>query len=370
MKYRFSEKTRVMALTPHPDDESVAIGGLLSAAAGAGAAVHVLYVTNGDNDPWPQRAIERRWRIGSEDRSRWGVRRRDEAFSALQILGMSAEAVSFLNYPDQGITDLLMRGDEGLAERLAAFVDSWRPTVLVTPSLSDIHPDHSAAAVYVRQAIARLKNRPELLWIEYLVHNRNSPMFSRENVYLSMSPEQRVTKRAAIACHKTQTLFRSRKLFAFADRDEGFTSVSDNPEPLHPDHPVRESDCVDGALRLKLVTSSCLGAFGPITLYLAANQQGHAKVRMATRLPWYPSKRSVDVCDTRTSKVVGRAWFAGGPRKAEIVFEHAILGSIDQLFVKLDRHFGFFDEAGWRQLPVPGSLRQDSSMRSGWTERT
>lgn len=360
----FDRSTRPMALAPHPDDESLAIGGLLNAAIGAGATVHVVYLTNGGNNPWPQRVIERRWRIGAEDRIRWGLRRRDEALSALQILGIPAEAVSFLDYPDQGITDLLIRGDDGLAERLAAFVDSQQPTLLVTPSLSDIHPDHNAAAVYVRQAMACLKSRPELLWLEYLIHTRNAPTFARECVYLSMSPEQRIRKRSAIACHKTQTLFRSRELYAFAEGDEGFISVSGFPESLHPNHPVRESYCMDGALRLKLVMSACLRALGPMTLYLAANQHGRAKVRTAMRLPRYPSKRSVHVCDTRTSKVFGRACFVGGPRKAEIVFEHAAWESTDQLFVKLDRGFGFFDDAGWLELPVPSSLRQDPSIQT------
>jgi LmbE family N-acetylglucosaminyl deacetylase len=56
---------RVMVLAPHPDDETLATTGLLQQAVSAGAAVRVLFVTDGDNNLWPQRAVERRWQIGS-----------------------------------------------------------------------------------------------------------------------------------------------------------------------------------------------------------------------------------------------------------------------------------------------------------------
>lgn len=314
--------------------------------------------------------IERRWRIGVEDRIRWGFRRRDEALSALRILGIAPEAASFLDYADQGITNLLVRGDDGLSKRLAALVDSWKPTLLVTPSLCDIHPDHSAAAVHVRQAMACLKTRPGMSWLEYLIHTRNAPTSSREDVRLPMSPEQRATKRSAIACYKTQTLLRSRKLFAFADRDEAFTSVLGQPDSLTPKHPVRASCRGDGVLCLKLAVSPCLGAFGPMTLHLAANRDGHATVRAAIKLPWSSSGRSVDIHDTCTLEVVGRAWFIGGPRETQIVFEQAAWGGIDQFFVKLERYVGFFDEAGWLELPVPNSPQAIPSIRSDRAKQT
>jgi N-acetyl-1-D-myo-inositol-2-amino-2-deoxy-alpha-D-glucopyranoside deacetylase len=48
---------RLLILAPHPDDESIATGGLIQVARGVGAAVRVIVLTDGDNNPWPQRWI-------------------------------------------------------------------------------------------------------------------------------------------------------------------------------------------------------------------------------------------------------------------------------------------------------------------------
>ena len=55
---------RLLVLVPHPDDESVATGGLLQHATAVGAKALVVFFTEGDNNPWAQRALEVRWRIG------------------------------------------------------------------------------------------------------------------------------------------------------------------------------------------------------------------------------------------------------------------------------------------------------------------
>ena len=48
-----------MLIAPHPDDEALACSVILQKAVRAGAAIRVVYVTDGDDNPWPQRALER-----------------------------------------------------------------------------------------------------------------------------------------------------------------------------------------------------------------------------------------------------------------------------------------------------------------------
>ena len=98
-----------MLIAPHPDDEALACSVILQQAVRAGAAIRVVYVTDGDNNPWPQRALERRWRLSASDRKRWGKLRRAEALAALRVLGIHPADVQFLALPDQGLTDLLLR---------------------------------------------------------------------------------------------------------------------------------------------------------------------------------------------------------------------------------------------------------------------
>ena len=99
---------RLLVFAPHPDDESLGTAGLIQHVLARGGQVRVVFATDGDNNPWPQRYLERRWRLSIRDRQRWGTRRRDEALAALQTLGVVADdAVHFLHWPDQGLAHLL-----------------------------------------------------------------------------------------------------------------------------------------------------------------------------------------------------------------------------------------------------------------------
>ena len=83
---QFDSASRVLLFAPHPDDEALACGVTLQRAVRSGALICVVYATDGDNNPWPQRLIERKWRLDATDRKRWGQSRRAEALSALEVL--------------------------------------------------------------------------------------------------------------------------------------------------------------------------------------------------------------------------------------------------------------------------------------------
>src|SRR5262245_26811630 len=92
-------RSRVMLFAPHPDDESLATGVFLQRTVSAGAAVRVVYATDGERNCWPQRVLERKVRLREKDRRRWGARRRNEALEALRILGIKPLDVRFLSLP-------------------------------------------------------------------------------------------------------------------------------------------------------------------------------------------------------------------------------------------------------------------------------
>ena len=79
----FSAQTRLLVVAPHPDDETIATGLLIQQVRAAGGEVRILLLTEGDNNPWPQRWLERRVRIRVADRQRWGDRRHAEMLQAL-----------------------------------------------------------------------------------------------------------------------------------------------------------------------------------------------------------------------------------------------------------------------------------------------
>jgi len=149
---------RLLILAPHPDDESIATGGLIQVARDAGAATRVLVLTDGDNNPWPQRWIEKRWHIDAAARSRWGARRREEARTAMHVLGLHADDARFLGLPDLGLTDLLMRNDQAVIDTLRATIDEFRPTILVAPA--ETQPGAADTAADPPVASARRPRRP------------------------------------------------------------------------------------------------------------------------------------------------------------------------------------------------------------------
>jgi LmbE family N-acetylglucosaminyl deacetylase len=123
---------RALVLAPHYDDEVLGCGGLLARLAAQGAAVKVLFLTDGSG------GVEE---VG--DRSGYAARRRAESQVALQILGVS---------PTEGGSEHLGLPDGRLAqhgERLAQAVDrallAGRPDLVLAPSPLEATEDHQAA---------------------------------------------------------------------------------------------------------------------------------------------------------------------------------------------------------------------------------
>ena len=102
--FPFSKSDKLLIVAPHPDDESLGAGGLLQRAFASQVLVQILFGTEGENNPWAQRFLERKWNIGSDGWVRWGERRQQEALNAISILGGNPDCARFLNLPDQGIT--------------------------------------------------------------------------------------------------------------------------------------------------------------------------------------------------------------------------------------------------------------------------
>ena len=211
------DSDRLLVVVPHPDDETLATGGLLQRALGAGAEVRVVVATDGDNNPWPQRWLERRWRIDAAARERWGRRRREEARSAMALLGVPAEAVRFFGWPDQRLTAMLMRdgaAEEQLRDELARF----SPSIVAMPSLDDRHPDHNALRVMLELALFR-QGRFDCRRLGYVVHG---PGPDRCSLAIPLDAAQFANKQRALLAHATQLSLSRRRMQRLCERVECF----------------------------------------------------------------------------------------------------------------------------------------------------
>lgn len=211
---------RLLVFAPHPDDETLAAGELIQSARATGASLRVVFATDGDNNPWPQRWLERRWHIGAAERVRWGERRRAEAVVALHRLGFDqAGAACFLGWPDQGLTDCLMR-DDSAVDRLVAEISGFAPTHVVLPTLADRHPDHSALRVMLELAL--LRSASNCTRLGYVVHAAKTDAIDR---VVGADPAWQRRKQHAMQAYASQMSLSRRRLLALAARHEEFEVV-------------------------------------------------------------------------------------------------------------------------------------------------
>ena len=220
LRLELRDSDRLLVVVPHPDDETLATGGLIQRALLAGAALRVVFATDGDNNPWPQRWLERRWRIDAADRERWGRRRREEARTAMTLLGVPAEAVRFLGWPDQGLTAILMR-DGGAEDRLGEEIARFAPTHIAMPSLDDRHPDHNALRVMLELALFR-QDRFDCRRLGYVVHG---PGPDRRSLAIPLDAAQFANKQRALFAHATQLSLSRRRMQRLCERVECFEAV-------------------------------------------------------------------------------------------------------------------------------------------------
>lgn len=346
MSLRFSPNDRVMVIAPHPDDESLATGGLIISARKAGAAVRILFATNGDNNPWPQRWVEKRWRIGTSERQRWGSRRNSEARAAVESLGLPSDAARFLNFPDQGITGKLLHDDQEALQRLRQELMEFAPTLLVIPSPHDLHPDHNGLYVLFQVALRGVA-LPELKQLHFIVHCRR-PDLVPGRMELNLNDSDLQIKREAILRHHTQMVLSEKRFLAYAKPKELYYEARPMPSAMDHHH-VRDARFIKGALTLTIALPP--RRWKGTSLYIAAESQQSGSIRWAMRLPSTTSKvalrSTVDKSIARhgTVRIVGRL--------AIVKIPVAPLMPLQRIFVKLHRRMIFLDEAGWREIPVP-----------------
>lgn len=128
----------VVVLAPHMDDEVIGCGGAVRRHVLAGAAVTVVFMTDGrsgsrDLRERPDLDAATRAKIASE----LGAQRRRESSSAADILGI--EELVFLDAGD-GRLDV----DPPIVGRLLEVLRRKAPEVVYVPSMFDLHVDHWA----------------------------------------------------------------------------------------------------------------------------------------------------------------------------------------------------------------------------------
>ncbi|MBF0317562.1 MAG: PIG-L family deacetylase [Nitrospirae bacterium] len=144
--------TNVLVLAPHPDDETLGIGGTLRALMETGRRVSVAFVTSGDKaDPGNPLSAQVVYNNHAGPHfSQYALFREAETQKALAILSSGTHLQPtvphlFLRYPDREVSncldDCLKRLKDVVAPNGKVLFDT-----LYSPSPIELHPDHRATA--------------------------------------------------------------------------------------------------------------------------------------------------------------------------------------------------------------------------------
>jgi LmbE family N-acetylglucosaminyl deacetylase len=185
---------RAVVVAPHPDDETLAAGGLIARLVASGVAVDVVFVTDGE-------ASHPRSSAGAPAAMR--RRRVGESRAALAALSEGARrpAVAIRLHVDDG-------GVEGAAGAVeAAFRSLLRPgDWCVAPWEHDGHPDHEAAGRAARSAAEarRATFFAYPLWAWHWAEPAGLAPVLASARKVELPPAAQVRKEAAIACYESQ----------------------------------------------------------------------------------------------------------------------------------------------------------------------
>ena len=127
---------KVLALAPHPDDETFGCGGTLTLHVNAGDPVKVVFLTNGAKGD----------SSGETDQQSYVELRQQEARAACSVLGITD--LEFWAYEDRALV-----GARAVLPRLMDLLESYRPGLVYAPSLLEFHPDHRATTILLWEAL-------------------------------------------------------------------------------------------------------------------------------------------------------------------------------------------------------------------------
>ena len=173
-----------VVLAPHPDDETLAAGGLIASLTQQGVPVSVVAITDGEN--------AYRGDVGL------GEVRDVEQQRALQRLGVAAADIHRLRLSDSGVSAEEARLTRALEPHLRGAGH------IVAPWPHDFHPDHEVTGRSAL-AVARACGVP-ITWYFFWTWHRGTPELLQDLPLrlLPLTAAQQEAKREALAFHVSQ----------------------------------------------------------------------------------------------------------------------------------------------------------------------
>jgi LmbE family N-acetylglucosaminyl deacetylase len=195
----------VVVVSPHPDDDVLAVGGVVQQARAIGKSVVVVYMTNGDGYPGAAAQLAHRptFELKPRDYFLLARARQRESARAEALLAVPQSHLVYLGYPDAALDKVAanlggvpvrqqftgrsatygswvrdyhsaLHGKSAPYTRASAvgdlreLLEELQPAVVYTTMAADTHPDHAATFSLVNEALYRAGSQARLL--TFLIH--------------------------------------------------------------------------------------------------------------------------------------------------------------------------------------------------------
>jgi LmbE family N-acetylglucosaminyl deacetylase len=235
--------TRLLIISPHPDDEVLIAGGLIQEILEVKGKVKIVYLTPGDSSIGSVIRLDKNLKFSPGEFIDLAERRHGESLKADEDLGLDQSDLVFLGFPDQGLSEVMTReagdprgpvvsrstkldhaaypwaykiGQEYFRENLISDLEeialSFKPNMIIATHFRDSHPDHRAAAELGEILKNRIKGNVGLYFA--LVHYKDYPpkgllfppkkLFNERWYSLELTSQEVKTKKNAIDSYSSQ----------------------------------------------------------------------------------------------------------------------------------------------------------------------
>lgn len=173
-------------ISPHPDDEVLGCGGLISHLKSKGCKVSIVMLTGGENCDNSQRL----------EKETLKIIRRNLTREACSVLGVMENDIYFLDFKDGGISK-----QDAEIEKLRNIIDHTDVTSIFVPHLEDGWSDHVEAHLIIKEMISnrQLTLYAYCVWFWYTMpFGRITSLQWNKLNYFKMSRTEQQNKKKAI----------------------------------------------------------------------------------------------------------------------------------------------------------------------------
>jgi LmbE family N-acetylglucosaminyl deacetylase len=265
----FNKNDKLLIISPHPDDETIATGGLIQRAKEKNISIIVVCVTDGsastNKSTYKKFLSEKNLKVNKT----LPEMRNQELNEALHELGLNESNLIYLGYPDTGLSYMFKTNwdipynsktyfntfnqspydfsyqknaqytGKSLNNDLKNIINDFKPTMIVYPDSNDILLDHSTTNAFVNKAIIETKYNGSKY--TYIVHKQDMhislpfyfPLERMKSYFFLSNPDSKwvsldinsneiATKKIALDKYQSQLYENSNYLLSFLKSNELF----------------------------------------------------------------------------------------------------------------------------------------------------